>query len=204
MVDLELTAESPDGRWRFEAGRLRAGSLLVEPPTIDFFDRWTFARFRPGEPTALLLGFESGQPWSEHGSYGDRYGGVQVIAPSADPSRWQVVAMEYDYRRHDESFVPDDVAWHPRGVLAWLRDGCLCGQVLGAPRAPLDAILWNPRDSDLGCEYSFERRGAWRRLELDDEGHLLTAYDSGGRDRFDLVGRRSAHDDADWEALEVY
>ncbi|MFY0537532.1 hypothetical protein [Nannocystis pusilla] len=82
----------------------------------------------------LILGFESGQPWSEYGSYGDRYGGLQVFAPTADPSRWHTVAIEYDYRSHDEDFVPVDAIWHPRGVLAWLRDGCLCGQVIASPR----------------------------------------------------------------------
>ncbi|WAS93657.1 hypothetical protein [Nannocystis punicea] len=151
-----------------------------------------------------MLAFESGQPWSEHGSYGDRYGGVQVLAASADPSHWQTVAIEYDYRAHDATFIPDDVAWHPRGVLASLHDGCLCGQVLKFPRPPIDDLIWNPRDSDRGCEFTFDRGGAWRRLELDEHGHLLTAYDQDGRNRFDLVRRRTARDDADWAVLAVY
>ncbi|PCC70681.1 hypothetical protein SAMN02745121_05434 [Nannocystis exedens] len=201
MADPEISARSPDGVWRFESGRLSDGSRVVELETIDFFDRWTFARFCPGGQ--LILGFESGQPWSESGSYGDRYGGLQVFAPTADPARWQTVAIEYDYRSHDATFIPDDVVWHPRGVLAWLHDGCLCGQVLKEPRGPVD-LLWNPRDSDFGLEYYFERWGVWRRLELDEHGHLLTAYDPAGCDRYDLVHRRTARDDGEWEALAVY
>lgn len=202
MADPDIFAASPDGVWRFEAGHLRDGSRVVDLPTIDFFDRWTFARFCPGGQ--LILGFESGQPWSDYGSYGDRYGGLQVFAPTADPSRWHTVAIEYDYRSHDEDFVPDDAVWHPRGVLAWLRDGCLCGQVISSPRPPLVGVFWNPRDSDHGLEFRFERWGAWRRLELDEPGHLLTAHDPDGRDRFDLVRRRTARDDADWDELTVY
>ena len=202
MADPDIFAVSPDGAWRFEAGQLRGGSRVVDLPTIDFFDRWTFARFCPGGQ--LILGFESGQPGSDYGSYGGPYGGLQVFVPTADPSRWHTVAMEYDYRRHDEDFVPEDAVWHPRGVLAWLRDGCLFGQVLSTPRPPIGGLLLIPRDSDHGLQFSFERWGAWRRLELDEDGHLLTAYDQDGRDRFDLVHRRTARDDADWSELSVY
>ncbi|MFY0537531.1 hypothetical protein [Nannocystis pusilla] len=64
--------------------------------------------------------------------------------------------------------------------------------------------MWNPRDSDRGLEYRFERWGAWHRLELDEHGHILTAHDPDGRDRFDLVHRRTARDDAEWSELSVY
>src|SRR5262245_13212970 len=113
-VSLAISAVSPDGLLRFEDGALRSPAAVVHPDTIDFFERWTFARFLPGGQ--LALAFESGQPWAEYGSYGDRYGGVQVLAPGADPATWSLVAIEYDYRSHDESFIPDDVMWHRRGV----------------------------------------------------------------------------------------
>jgi hypothetical protein len=64
---------------------------------------WTFARFlRAGR---LALGFESGQPWGEFGSYGDRYGGVHVLALTALPATWSRAALEFDVRRHDESVL---------------------------------------------------------------------------------------------------
>ena len=75
-----MSAESPDGSWVFEDGVLRSADAVVSPFAIDWFERWTFARFLPsGE---LALAFESGQPFDyEFGSYGDRRWGVQVLAP---------------------------------------------------------------------------------------------------------------------------
>src|SRR5690606_26117577 len=143
------------------------------------------------------------QPWSEHGSYGDRYGGVQVIAPAAAPACWELVAIEYDVRRHDASFIPDDVAWHPRGVLAWLHDGLLYAQVLRAPRGPIASAVWPERDSDTGLDYCFDAPGAWRSLELDPDGRLLIARDADGLDRFDLVHRRQARDCGEWRDLSA-
>lgn len=127
----DLHVVSPDGLWRFEDGRLISAGTEVSPCTLDFFERWTFARFLPGGE--LALAFETSQPWSEYGSYGDRYGGVQVLVLRGEPATWSPVALEFDYRRHDETFIVDDVAWHPRGVLGWLRDGELYVQVLAAP-----------------------------------------------------------------------
>lgn len=198
MPDL-VTAESPDGEWQFAHDVLRGPRGPVELPTIDFFERWTFARFCPGGQ--LILAFESGQPWSEYGSYGDRYGGFQIMAPTADPLRWVMVGLEFDYRSHDATFAPDDAVWHPRGVLAWLHDGCLYGQVLSRPRGELEFSTLPPRDSECELDRSFERWGAWRHLDLDDEGRVLTARDAAGCDRYDLVDGLHARDDAGWEEL---
>ncbi|MCY1057356.1 hypothetical protein [Nannocystis sp. SCPEA4] len=198
MSDL-VTAESPDGEWQFAHDVLRGPRGPVELPTMDFFERWTFARFCPGGQ--LILAFESGQPWSEYGSYGDRYGGFQIMAPTADPLRWAMVGLEFDYRSHDATFVPDDAVWHPRGVLAWLHDGCLFVQVLSHPRGELEFSTLPPRDSECELHRCFERWGDWRSLELDLAGQLLTARDAAGCDRYDLVDGLHARDDAGWEEL---
>jgi len=199
MHDLDVAAESPDGQWRFAQGALHGPGGRVELETIDFFERWTFARFCRGGQ--LILAFESSQPWSDYGSYGDRYGGIQVVAPTADPLRWVMVGLEFDYRSHDATFIPDDVVWHPRGVLAWLHQGCLYGQVLSTPRGPLDVYSWPPRDSELALDHHFDRWGDWRSLDLDDDGRVLTARDAAGCDRYDLVDGLHARDDADWGEL---
>ncbi len=99
---------------------------------IDFFERWTFAKFLDPrtygahdsgfglEDTELLaLGFESSQPYSEYGSYGTRRMGVQVLA-YAD-QRWRRVALDMDERRHDEHLDLTDVALHIGGVFAYIR-----------------------------------------------------------------------------------
>lgn len=202
MSDPAVSARSPDGEWLFADGCLRSARATVHPREIDFFERWTFARFLP--TGQLVLAFESGQPWSDFGSYGERYGGVEVLAPTADPARWALVGVEFVDRRHDESFVPDDVAWHPRGVFAWLREGCLYVQVLGTPRGEVPDDSWPGRDSDTDLDHYFDYPGAWTSLSLDDAGLLLTARDAGGVDRFDLAGRLRARDDGPWEPLEVY
>ncbi|MBO3746117.1 hypothetical protein J5X84_08580 [Streptosporangiaceae bacterium NEAU-GS5] len=195
----EVSAVSPEGGWRFTEGCLRSSVAVIKPFAIDFFERWTFARFmREG---ILALGFESGQPYSPSshgGSYGDRYGGVQVVALTA-PAQWDLVAIEYDSRRVDETFIPDDVTWHSRGVLAWLRNGFLYVQVLREPRGAIaEWELLPRRDSDQGLAYCFEERGAWKTLTLDENGYLLTARDEEGIDVFDLEKRRRARKGGDW------
>src|SRR4051812_46779585 len=165
---MSLVAVSPDGRWRFDGGRLHSATASEEPFAIDFFDRWTYARFLA--VGVLALGFESGQPWSEYGSYGDRYGGVQVLRLAAGQPTWSLVSIEYDFRSHDEEFVPDDVVWHARGVLGWLADGMLYAQVLRQPRGPVVADPVPTRDSDLGLDFYIDQPGRWRTLSLDATG----------------------------------
>ncbi|MFT3772597.1 MAG: hypothetical protein QM820_44975 [Minicystis sp.] len=197
-----IRATSSDGRWSFEEGRLRSGTVEADVFTIDFFERWTFARFLPGGE--LALAFESSQPWSEFGSYGDRYGGVQVLAPGPDAGRWALVAIEFDYRRHDESFVPFDVVWHRRGLLAWLHEGTLSVQVLASPRGEIVPDLLPPRDSDQPMLFSFDRWGSWRSLAVDPDGRYLRAFDDAGHDVFDLELRCRARDGGGWEPLDVW
>ncbi len=168
---------------------------------IDFWERWTFGRFlRPG---VLALAFESGQPWAEYGSYGDRYGGVEVMALDTAAQRWYLAALEYDYRGHDEDFVPGDIAWHERGVLAWLVNDLLAIQVLRRPRGPIGGAR-ETRDSDTGLEYSTDLPGRWRELTLDNDGLMLTARAADRADVVDLAGRRYAPDGGAWEPLEVW
>jgi hypothetical protein len=199
-----VSARSPDGVWCFRDGALRSSTEVVIPPTIDFFERWTFARFLPGGE--LALAFESGQPWSDNGSYGDRYGGVQVLSHrrGTTGTEWRPVAIEHDYRRYDESFVPHDVVWHSRGVLGWLHQSELFVQVLSAPRGEVTWDLLPARDSDQGRAFSFELYGSWQTLALDDAGRLLTATDADGVEVIDLVLRRRARDNGEWRPLEVW
>lgn len=194
-----MRAESPDGVWVFEDGVLRSAEGEVPVYAIDWFERWTFARFLPGGE--LALAFESGQPWGEWGSYGDRLGGVQVLAPAS--SGWVLVAIEYDYRRHDESFEPHDICWSPHGVLAWLRDGELSVIVRRGPRGEIVEDLLPERDSD-NLAYHFEAFGRWRSLAIHDRGRLLIASDDEGEDLFDLERRRRKRGDGGWESFEVW
>ncbi|MFO7561729.1 MAG: hypothetical protein R6X02_03710 [Enhygromyxa sp.] len=194
-----MRAESPDGEWVFEDGELRSAEGAAWLYTVDWFERWTFARFLPGGE--LALAFETGQPWSDWGSYGDRRGGVQVLSPSS--TGWVLVAIEHDYRAHDESFVPHDICWSPHGVLAWLRGSELCVIVLRSPRGEIVEDLLPECDSDFAA-YQFEVYGCWRSLAIYDRGRLLIATDDEGVDLFDLERRRRKRGDGGWEAFDVW
>lgn len=193
----EIFARSLDGIWTFDGDHIFSAEATVEPHTIDFFERWTFARFLPGP--ALAFGFESSQPWSEYGSYGDRYGGVQVMALTKPPSEWSLVAMDYDIRSFNEEFIPLDVTWHSVGVLAWLVNECLEIQLAKEAR---DNPLWQAhpladRRPDLVYQYEFV--GSWKRLDLSARGDILTAVDAEGLEFFDLVHKRRSRDGSTWE-----
>jgi len=202
MNSPEIFVRSLDGIWTFDGNNIVSAHAKVDPFAIDFFERWTFARFLPGN--ALALGFESSQPWSEYGSYGDRYGGIQVLALTEKPSHWSLVAIEYDYRGHDETFVPDDVTWHPRGVLAWLIHDSLQIQVLKKPRGVIASDLLPHRNSYEELEYHYEFMGDWKRLDLSANGNELTATDAAGMEFFDLIGRRRSRDGSTWESWGDY
>lgn len=177
-----VQARHPDGCWWFRDGRVHSAAASFAPFALDFHQRWTFARFLPGGQ--LALAFESGQPWSENGSYGFRYGGVEVLSWTG--VGWALVALEYDERDHAEEFVPDDVVWHPDGVLAWMRNGLLYAQRLVTPR-PMSMDEPEPaRDSDAPLAFSLEVAGPWRRLDLDPGGRVLMARGRGRVDAFDL------------------
>lgn len=131
MTDISTTtAESLDGRRRFAAGRLHSATTTVEPYTVDFFDRWTYARFLG--PDTLVLGFESDQPCN-------RLWGIEVRTLD-DDGTWKVTDYEHEQRQHDEEFLPRSIVWNPQGTLAWLRDGILECRVLKTPRPALDQI----------------------------------------------------------------
>lgn len=201
-VHSTLEATSPDGRWVFENGVIRSISsgIVHEPYTIEFFAQWTFARFLPSG--ALALAFESGHPWSELGSYGDRYGGVQILTET-EAETWALVSIEFDAREHDESFVPDDVCWHRRGVLAWIRDGLLEIQVLTAPRGLVAEEAHPTRDSEY-VAFFCELHGDWRRLTIDDQGRFLSAIDDEGAEVIDLINQRRCRDTQPWTRLDVW
>lgn len=203
MVQHCAIVTSPNGCWRFTEGLLRSPAATFGPVELDFFKRWTFARFLSDE--IIALGFETGQPWSEHGSYGGPLGGIQVLSLSGrDPCAWELVSLECEYRDHDEDFIPHSIAWHERGVTAWLVGDFLRVQVLASPR-PRDRYIWpSPQnDSDWGLELDYECAGGWRDLRLDAEGNMLTAVGPGGSDHFDLRRRCRSGDGDTWQALEM-
>jgi hypothetical protein len=201
-----MRAESFDGAWVFEDGVLRSADAELSVFAIDWFERWTFARFLPGGE--LALGFESGQPFDwEFGSYGDRRWGVQVLALRLESSgsQWVLVAIEHDFRRHDQAFVPDDVCWSPRGVLAWLYDAVLLAVVLRAPRGEIEPSDLPESDSESDhVAYQIELPGRWRSLALDEHGRLLTATDDEGVDTFDLERVLRRRDDGEWQPFETW
>lgn len=197
MTTERLFARSLDGQWTFDGQHIVSSDAKVDAFSIDFFERWTFARFLPGN--ALALGFESGQPWSEYGSYGNRYGGLQVLALTQPPKEWSLVAIEYDYRSFDETFVPDDIVWHSSGVLAWLVHGGLQIQVLQEPRGLIGWDLLPSCDSSQPLRYRYEFIGDWKRLTISGEGTKLTAIDETGLEFFDLVQMQRSRDGSTWE-----
>lgn len=180
-------AVAPDGLSVFAGGRLRGVKPWPAPFEIDFFDRWTFARF--SLDGTLTLAFESGQPWSESGSYGDRYGGLQVFHPG-DPAR--LLSIEFDHRACDEAFAPRDAVWHPRGVLAWVREDELFIQRCASPRTSPRDPWWPARDSDQGLDLAYDTPGPYQSLALDHVGARLAARTFDGVEVFDLRVERKA------------
>jgi hypothetical protein len=202
MTTPTIFATSLDGKWTFDGSHIISATTKIESFTIDFFERWTFARFLPG--CVLALGFESGQPWSEYGSYGSRYGGVQVLALNKQRDDWSLVAIEYDCRSFDETFVPDDVIWHHCGVFAWLVHGGLQVLALQKPRGIVPWDLLPACDGSQPLRYRYEFIGDWRRLDLSADGTKLTATDKTGMELFDLVQMRRSRDGSTWESWDEY
>lgn len=198
MEEGRIHAASPDGRWTFLDGVLRSGEVRADVWEMDFFVRWTFARFLPGGQ--LALAFETSQPWNDWGSHGEPYGGVQVLALEPETGRWNVVAMEEEGRHPHKPFEPLDVAWHPRGVLAWLVNGWLWGHVLSTPRDAAPYSCDVRPDRAFGMEVDFNVPGPWHALEIDEEGRFLRAIDEWGFDVFDLELRRRAREGGEWES----
>ncbi len=200
MTSIDISVTSLDGVWTFDGERIRSAHANVEPYAIDFLRRWTFARFLPG--SILTLGFESDQPYSEYGSYGNRRGGVQVLRLRPDSSDWQLVAIEYEDRRFDEEFIPKDVVWHKRGILAWSIHDSMQIQHLASQRDDFGDPLLPQRDSDQPMEYRYEFIGDWKRLDISSSGHELTAVSNEGLEYFDLVGKRRSRDGSIWESWD--
>jgi hypothetical protein len=191
-----VCAVSSDGEWVFDGERLRSrAGAVVALDRMDFFERWTFARFLASGD--LALGFETGQPWTDDGSYGDRYGGVQVHERARG---WRCSALEFDSRGFDEAFVARDVCWADRRVFACSAERTLTVTALVAPRAEAISLYAPQRDHELERVASFDRWGDYRALAVDPRGRWLAAVfllDEGAVSRevvtvFDLVERRGA------------
>lgn len=176
-----MHARSPDGRWTFDDGHIRSDDRVAgEALETDFHERWTFARFLA--PDVLAAAWETSQPWGDGGSYGYPLWGLQVLALRG--GAWEVVAFEYDVRARSERFVPRDVAWHPRGVLAWVQDEGLEAIVLPRPRVPLRGGFHLPlpsRDGEEPGARCLHADGRWTSLAISPDGGLVTARDDDGR-----------------------
>ena len=199
---MSIKAVSPNGQWVFENGKLSSQEHVITPFALDFFERWTFAKFLQDDQIALA--FETGQPWSEFGSYGDRYWGVQILTQAAQHNIWTLSAIEYDYRSFDESFIPKDIVWHPRGVLAWLDVDELYFQVLKSPRLEVPRCEYPPQDSETDLDYSYSISGNWDTLTLTPSGlYLIAGYET-GNDIFDLKKQLRRRQNHEWEPFKGY
>ncbi len=177
-----LRCWSLDGEWLFDGSCLVCGDHRSAVFEYDWWKRWTFARFIA--PDVFAAAFETSQPYSEGGSYGDRLGGVLVHQRQG--MDWPLVALDHDYRAHDESFVPDAVAWHPRGLLAWLHKGELYAYLLR--RRPTDYDINSPSDSYDEDNLALELNcfGPWHTLRVARDGQQLVAIGDHEREVFDL------------------
>lgn len=182
-------AVSSDGKWVFDGTTIQSRTGVMEPFRIDGFERWTFARFL--DDRHLALAFESGPGRSKSG---DRYGGIQVQGAGESPA-WALTAFEFESRSKDESFVPRDVVWHPRGVLAWLTEESLRAQVRSTPRvAEVTPRGVPPRDSDGGeLTVDLDRPGHWRSLSLAPEGRRVAVLGTDEIQILDLKSESVAH-----------
>ncbi len=111
-------AVSPNGAHVFNGthlvSRSRDGSVAIrEPATRDFFGEFTYARFV--DNAHLVLAYETTQPWSDGGSYGEPGRGVQVHRLDRDLS---IVIDWWDTRRSSDSFEPMFASFSAPYVLA--------------------------------------------------------------------------------------
>jgi len=84
-----------------------------EPCTRDFFDRFTCAQLVA--PALLALCYETGQPWSDFGSYGDRMKNVQICSAGRE---LETLFYWWDTRQFDEDFEPSTLAFASSGRFA--------------------------------------------------------------------------------------
>lgn len=205
---MNIQATSPDGLWRFQEGKIFSQDVVITPFALDFLERWTFAKFLRADQ--LALAFETGQPWSEFGSYGSPLWGIQVLTHTRQSDSWELRALEYDCREKKESFIPQDICWHPHGVLAWLcydelyLQTELYLQVLQSPRQDIPG--WQalpPTDSMDNLDFTYSTHGDWTAVSIGSEGYQLIAIDDTGYDTFDLKWRLRQRKQAQhWEPLE--
>jgi hypothetical protein len=188
LSDTGPWAVSGDGAWVFDGADLVSETATVAPFSVDFFSRWTFARFLPG---GLVLGFESSQPYSQYGSYGNPHAGIQLEAlPSASATGTTLIGFDYGYL--GKGVAPDDIAWHSRGVVATLVGGELTVKVLDRPRGVVGYdLLPHPDDHVCGATSFFCYPHA-ARLALDASGRWLAAHGEETLALYDLGTWREA------------
>lgn len=90
-----------------------------EPCTRDFFDRFTCAQLVA--PDLLALCYETGQRWSDFGSFGDRMKNMQICSVSRE---LETLFCWWDTRQFDEDFEPSALAFASPGrfALSTLRE----------------------------------------------------------------------------------
>lgn len=164
----------------------RDGSIAKrELHTRDFFDRYTRADFVDGAHLALC--YETGQPWTDNGSYGDRMKNVHVcrVSPSFD-----TVFYWWDTRQWDEDFAPSAIAYAPRAPQRFAiydREELHVTEVRGT-RINWEGLPEISDDSDERWIYT----SAVSRLVFHREGLLFAARTNDTLSVFDVVNERRA------------
>ncbi|MEU0542661.1 hypothetical protein ABZ319_22575 [Nocardia sp. NPDC005978] len=202
-----VDAVSPNDVWRFTGGVLHTRTTRAELPEVDWFERWTYAEFQGDDQ--LVLALDTGQPFhidGDGGSYGNRRGFIMVLQLGPD-RRWELVAFEsgLDDRSHDENFVPDAIAWHRRGVLAWSYKDEIDWHVYksGHTRASRPEPRYAPDfDSNLGLvRHAGELYGAGHEMTLDESGRILTIGGADGTLFIDVDTNTRSTDGHTWETI---
>lgn len=189
-----------EGNWCFENGRLfhKASNIEADFFEPDFLERWVYARFL--RPDILALGFESGQPYSESGSYGNPLKGT-IVLKHVDLAKWICVSFECAGRSYNESFNLVDVAWHESGVLASVEDDSLELIFLDTPRED-NLETWLPAsDSDYSSLITY-LYGDFVRLNIAEDAHYLYALTNTSTKIIDLRNKKLYTGNGNWKKLE--
>lgn len=182
-------AVSPCATHVFNGERLlsrspRDGTITArEPFTRDFFERFTRAEFIA--PALLALCYETGQPWSEFGSYGDRMKNVQIY--SVGPA-FETAFYWWDTRRWDEDFEPTAFAYATPPRFAVYDEGAL--QIIEARELRADSNGMPERTDDASEHWIYSP--ALSRIVWHPTALLVAGRADDGVSIFDPINERRA------------